>query len=114
PDGIDRLVEEKMAEHRKAVRVFPDPESVSESVGQLLDQCRTLDARYGLLKVERLAKAKGGTPPTYNLVVHQRGERDGTEVRTGLVFVPSSNPYATFHVVDRLRDHEHPPQRVLL
>src|SRR5262249_52051831 len=57
---------------------------------------------------------RSGTPPTYNLIVHHRGPGEGTEVRTGLVFVPSSNPYAMFHVVDRLREDEHPPQRVLL
>lgn len=111
---IDHLVEEKMAEHQRAVRTIPDPESVSESVGQLLDQCRELSGDYGLLRIEPREKGKSGLPPTYNLVVHHRGPEEGTEVRTGVIFVPASNPWAMFHVVDRLREDEHPPQRVLL
>src|SRR5262249_20830236 len=113
-EAIDRLVAEKMAEHSKAVRSLPDPESVAESVSQLLEQCRTLDPAYGLSKVDRLEKARSGKQPPYPLPVQQRGPQDTAEVRTGLVFVLTSSPVAMFHVLDRLIDDEHPPQRVLL
>jgi hypothetical protein len=111
---IDDFVDQQIEDHKKAVRVLPDPESLSESVEELLEQCCRLDADYGLLKVERLAKAKGGAAPTYHLLVEHRQPRDNSELRTGLVFVPTINPLKMFWVLDKLVDDEHPPQRVLL
>ncbi len=113
-DAINRTVEEKMDEYKRAASVaVPDPDSVTESVAQLLEQCRK-DGSYGVLGVERVERTKAGLPPAYNLLVRQRGPVAGTVVRTGLVFVPATNAYAMFHVLDRLLEDRSPPQRILL
>jgi hypothetical protein len=114
-EEIDRFVEERMEDYRRAAAsALPHPDSVSESVAQLLAHCYDLGESYGLFGVERLEKSKSGAPPTYNLQVRQRGPQPGTEIRTGLVFTPANNAWAMFHVLDRLREDTAPPQRILL
>jgi len=111
--AIDRAIDDRMAEYRKAAGgVLPHKDSISESVAQILEQCQRLGDGYGLLEVTRLEKSKGKTP-AYDILVRQRAPQGG-EVRTGLVFVPASNPNGMFHVLDRLRDDSSPPQRALL
>ena len=110
---VDQVVEARMVEHRKMATRLPDKDSMSESVAQILEQCRTLDSGYGLLEVMRLEKARGGTLPAYDLVVRQQGEGGG-EIRTGLLFVQGIGGLAMFHALDRLRDDPTAPERVLM
>jgi hypothetical protein len=112
-EKVDRKIEEQIEGHRlQAGGLPPDAGNLAGLVLALLEQCRGRGELYTFRSVERMAK-KGGKLPPYDLLVHERREGDGREVKTGIVFITSSGLSASV-ALGRLLNCDPPPDHRLL
>ena len=93
--AVDRKVEEQVAQHRlQPGSLPPDAGNLAGLVESLLGQCAGDGLPYTFRGLERTRKKAGKLPP-YDLLVRERRDPDGREVKTGVAFVTNVGVSAT-------------------
>jgi hypothetical protein len=110
---VDRKIEEQIAQHRlQPGSLPPDAGNLAGLVESLLDQCSSDGLPYTFRGVERTRKTRGKLPP-YDLLVRERRDPDGREVRTALSFVSNVGVSATLALRRLLDDDKSIDHRIL-
>jgi hypothetical protein len=92
--AVDRKIEEQIAQHRlQPGSLPPDAGNLAGLVESLLGQCSGEGLPYTFRGSERTRK-KGKLPP-YDLLVRERRDPDGREVKTGVSFITNVGLSAT-------------------
>ncbi len=111
--AVDRKIEEQVAQHRlQPGSLPPDAGNLAGLVEGLLAHCRGDSLPYTFQGIERMKKVGGKLPP-YDLLVRERREPDGRELKTGVMFVTNVGLSATSGL-RRLLEDDHPPDHRLL
>ncbi len=93
--AVARKIEEQIAQHRLHMGSLPaDAGNLAGLVESLLGQCEGEGLPYTFRGVERPKKKSGKLPP-YDLLVRERRDPDGHEVKTGVSFVTNVGLSAT-------------------
>ncbi len=93
--AVDRKIEEQVAQHRlQPGSLPPDAGNLAGLVESLLGQCAGDGLPYTFRSLERTRKKTGKLPP-YDLLVRERRDPDGREVKTGVAFVTNVGVSAT-------------------
>jgi type II secretory pathway predicted ATPase ExeA len=114
---IDLQVDQKLAELRAQRQAAPhtlpqDADNLAGLVYALLMQCR----RCGIASiqdVERLPIPTSGARPAYDLIIRQ-GKQADPEIRTGILFLVTSNATTATTALRRLVREAAPPERLFL
>lgn len=113
-ETVDRVIKERLALHRlHPGSLPPDAGNLAALVECLLKYCQGENLPYTFQTVERV-KGVSGRLPTYDLLVSERGERDGRNVKTGLVFVTNMGLSATAALRRMVEDQKPPEHRLLV
>lgn len=114
---IDRAVDNKIAELKAQRELHPEtlPPSADNLlglVGNLLQHCVGPGGPYRLADLRR-RPAGGAWASPFDLELF-REEAGGDKVRTSALFIPTSNPTATFHFLRRILDDARRPDRRII
>jgi hypothetical protein len=111
--AVARKIEEQIAQHRlQPGSLPPDAGNLAGLVESLLGQCVGDGLPYTFRGVERPRK-KGRLPP-YDLLVRERRDPDGREVKTGVSFVTNVGLSATASLRRLLEDDSSLDHRILV
>ncbi len=111
---VARKIEEQIAQHRlHPGSLPPDAGNLAGLVESLLGQCTGEGLPYTFHGDERPARKKGKLPP-YDLLVRERRDPDGREVRTGVSFVTNVGISATAALRRLLEDDATLDHRILV
>jgi hypothetical protein len=118
PDRIDRKVEQRIEElkdfrERQQDTLPPAAENLAGLVYQLLQQYRRAMAVDPFLEVEQLQLPKSGRRLPF-LMVRQRHDPAGSEIRTGLLFVVTPSKWTATAALRQLMSDPDAPDRLLL
>jgi hypothetical protein len=93
--AVDRKIEEQIAQHRlHPGSLPPDAGNLVGLVESLLGQCSDSGLPYTFRGIERAGKKKRKLPP-FDLLVRERRDPEGREVKTGVSFVTNVGVSAT-------------------
>ena len=106
--AVERKIEEQIAQHRlQPGSLPPDAGNLAGLVEGLLAHCRGDGLPYTFRGIERMKK-KGSKLPPYDLLVRERREPDGREIKTGVMFVTNIGHSATAGLRRLLEDESRP------
>jgi hypothetical protein len=112
--AVERKIEEQIAQHRlQPGSLPPDAGNLAGLVESLLGQCAGDGLPYTFRSVERMRK-KGAKLPPYDLLVRERREPDGREVKTAVSFVTNVGISATAALRRLLEDDATLDHRLLV
>jgi hypothetical protein len=112
--AVDRKIEEQIAQHRlQPGSLPPDAGNLAGLVESLLGQCSGDGLPYTFRGVERPKKKAGKLPP-YDLLVRERRDPDGRDVKTGVSFVTNVGLSATASLRRLLEDDASLDHRIVV
>jgi hypothetical protein len=112
--AVGRKIEEQVSQHRlQPGSLPPDAGNLAGLVEGLLAHCRGDGLPYTFQGIERMKKVGGKLPP-YDLLVRERREPDGREVKTGVMFITNIGLSATSGLRRLLEDDQPPDHRLLV
>ncbi len=112
--AVARKIEEQIAQHRlHPGSLPPDAGNLAGLVESLLAHCADDGLPYTFRGIERSGKTRGKLPP-YDLLVHERRDPDGREVRTGVSFITNVGLSATAALRRLLEDDSTLDHRILV
>ena len=112
--AVDRKIEEQVTQHRlQPGSLPPDAGNLAGLVEDLLGHCGGGGLPYTFRGVQRVQK-QGGKLPPYDLLVQERREPDGREVKTGVLFVTNVGLSASTALRRLLEDDKPPDHRLLI
>jgi hypothetical protein len=115
-ETIDQVLAGVIADYlsaRTPRRELPaDAEQVAELILNLLQQCVTADAGYGVIQAERVPSWKA-TPTACDLVVRQQADGDAV-LRTGILVLTGNRATAVAGYLRRLTTESQPFDRLFL
>jgi hypothetical protein len=115
-EAVDLAVAASIGDYltaRASRRELPaDAEQVAELILNLLQQCHTADAGYGVLQAERVPSWKA-TPTACDLVVRQQARED-VSLRTGVLVLTGNRATAIAGYLRRLTTESQPFDRLFL
>jgi hypothetical protein len=112
--AVDRKIEEQIAQHRlQEGSLPPDAGNLAGLVESLLGECAREGLPYTFRAVERTRKKRAKLPP-YDLLVRERRDPDGREVKTGVTFVTTVGISATAALRRLLEDDKTIDHRILV
>ncbi len=111
--AIDRKIEEHVAQLRlQAGSLPPDAGNLAGLVESLLACCKSDGLPYTFRGLDRLNK-RNGRLPAFDLMVRERRNSDGREVRTGVTFVTNIGKSASASMRRMLEAEPNPDHRML-
>jgi hypothetical protein len=112
--AVDRKIEEQIALHRlQPGSLPPDAGNLAGLVESLLGHCSGGGLPYTFRGFERTRKKASKRPP-YDLLIRERRDPDGREVKTGVSFVTNVGPSATASLRRLLEENQHVDHRILV